>query len=83
MNTLTKIISIEKLRPHPYHQEVYESNPTDALKVSFLRTGNKPVYPIVVVPHLEDPELFLGDLRDVPSGNIDPDGTNRGRGYSL
>lgn len=58
MNTLIKRISIDKLRQHPYHQEVYEVNSKDTLKVSFLRTGNKPVYPIVVVPNPEDPELF-------------------------
>lgn len=58
MNTITKKIPVDKLRQHPYHQEVYESNPTDTLKVSFLRTGNKPVYPIVVVPNPDDPELF-------------------------
>ena len=57
MKTIIKNIEINKLRQHTYHQEVYESNSTDTLKVSFERTGNKPVYPIVVVPHIE-PEMF-------------------------
>ena len=57
MKTIIKNIEISKLRQHPYHQEVYESNSTDTLKVSFERTGKKPVYPIVGVPHPE-PDLY-------------------------
>jgi len=57
MNSIIKNIETNRLRQHPYHQEVYESNSTDTLKVSFQRTGDKPVYPIVVVPHSE-PDLY-------------------------
>jgi DNA modification methylase len=53
MKTIIINIETSKLRQHPYHQEVYESRPTDTLEVSFKRTGDKPVYPIVVVPHSE------------------------------
>ena len=58
MNTTNKNVDINKLRIHPYHEEVYESSSNDTLKVSFLRTGNKPVYPIVVVPNPDNPDLL-------------------------
>ena len=58
METKIKTIDISKLRIHHYLEEKYRSNCDDTLKVSFLRTGNRPVYPIVVVPDPENPELF-------------------------
>ena len=51
-------VRIDQLSQHPYHQQVYEVNPNDTLKVSFLRTGKKPVYPIVVVPNTEFQYLY-------------------------
>ena len=57
MKTIIKNIEINKLRQHTYHQEVYESNSIDTLEVSFQRTGKKPVYPIVVIPHPE-PDMY-------------------------
>lgn len=57
MKTEVITVPIDKLRQHPYHQEGYESKSTDSLEMSFKRTGNKPVYPIVVFPHHE-PGLF-------------------------
>lgn len=57
MNTIIKNIDIGKLRVYPYLDEIYESKPDDSLQVSFKRTGNKPVYPIITVPH-PDPELL-------------------------
>lgn len=50
-------IDLGKLRPHPYHEKVYESYQTDSLEESFKRTGGKPINPIVGVPH-PDPELY-------------------------
>ena len=58
MKSFIKNIERNNLRQHPYHQEVYETNPSDTLRVSFLRTGKKPVYPIVVVPNTEFPDLY-------------------------
>ena len=58
MKYIIKNIEIDKLRPHPYHQEVYESNSSNSLMESFKRTGNKPMYPIVVVPNIEFPDLY-------------------------
>jgi len=52
-NDLT--VTVDKLRQHPYHK--YTVNPSDALKVSFLRTGKRPVYPIIVIPGPE-PGLY-------------------------
>ena len=57
MNDFIKIFKISILRLHPYLEKVYKSNSKDILRLSFLRTGNKPVYPIVVVPHHE-PGLY-------------------------
>lgn len=57
MKNVQLTVPIDKLRQHPYHQEVYEVNPNDTLKVSVLRTGRRPVYPIVVTPHPE-PHLY-------------------------
>ncbi|NMC34497.1 MAG: hypothetical protein GYA36_18910 [Veillonellaceae bacterium] len=57
MNTIIKTVEISRLRPHPYLEEVYDLNPDESLKASFLRTGNKPVYPPAVVPH-PDPDLY-------------------------
>lgn len=62
MNTIIKKYHIDKLLIHHYLDEVYESGPDESLKVSFKRTGNKPVYPIAVVPHPEP------DLAQVVSG---------------
>ncbi len=58
MNTIIKNVDISKLRIHPYLDEMYKSNSDDTLKMSFLRTGNRPVYPIVVVPYPDNPDLF-------------------------
>ena len=57
MRFIIKNIDINRLRRHQFHEDVYESNSTDTLKMSFERTGKKPVYPIVVVPHIE-PEMY-------------------------
>ena len=64
MKTIT--ISTEKMFPHPYHQKVYESGSTDSLKLSFKRTDGEPVYPIVVVPMVTEPDA--PDLYWVVSG---------------
>ena len=47
-------IAIDKLVEHPYHKEVYESSPSSMLEESIKRTGDKPIYPIVVVPNPEN-----------------------------
>ncbi len=57
MKRITKLVQTSDLHQHPYHEVVYKLNSTDTLKVSFLRTGNKPIYPIVVVPH-PNPDLY-------------------------
>jgi site-specific DNA-methyltransferase (adenine-specific) len=50
MKTHTEIVSRKFLSPHPFHEEVYESDVSDSLEESFVRTENVPVYPILVVP---------------------------------
>ena len=44
-------VSIESLVQHPYHNEVYKSRSNEYLEESIKRTGNEPIYPIVVVPN--------------------------------
>lgn len=58
MKKIVIITDINKLQIHPYLDETYKTNSNDTLKVSFLRTGNKPVYPIVVVPYPDNPDLY-------------------------
>lgn len=57
MKTIIKTVEISRLRPHPYLEEVYDLNPDESLRASFLRTGNKPVYPPAVAPH-PDHDLY-------------------------
>ena len=47
---------IDQLLQYPFHQSVYGTTPDDFLEESIIRTGNEPVYPIVVVP-MNKPEL--------------------------
>ncbi len=61
-------VSNEKLFIHPYHDLVYDSNPVSYLKESIKRTGNVPVYPIIVVPDRSD--LEIPDVFWVVSGKI-------------
>ena len=61
-------ISIAKLSAHPYHEDVYKSVTTSSLKLSFNRTNNEPIYPIIIVPNTNDPEL--PDLYWVVSGML-------------
>lgn len=49
-------LSTEKMFPHPYHEKVYQSGSTDSLTLSFKRTNNEPVYPIIVVPMVTEPD---------------------------
>ena len=49
-------ISVDQLLQHPFHQLVYGMTTDDFLEESIIRTGNEPVYPIVVVP-MNKPEL--------------------------
>ena len=54
-------LQVDKMVPHPYHQKVYESESDDSLTLSFKRTNNEPVYPIIVVPIVtepDEPELY-------------------------
>jgi FAD synthase len=48
--------NVDQLLQHPFHQSVYGTTPDDFLEGSIIRTGNEPVYPIVVVP-MNKPEL--------------------------
>lgn len=57
MKTIIKLVERSRLRYHPYLEEVYDLNPDESLRYSFLRTGNKPFYPAAVVPH-PDPDLY-------------------------
>ena len=43
-------VAVENLVPHPYHTKLYQSDATDYLQLSLARTGNAPVYPIIVLP---------------------------------
>jgi DNA modification methylase len=54
----TVSVPIEKLVPHPYHKLVYCTSSVDSLTESIVRTGNKPVYPIIVVPIQGDKEKY-------------------------
>lgn len=47
---------VDQILQHPFHQTVYGTTPDDFLEESIIRTGNEPVYPIVVVP-MNKPEL--------------------------
>jgi len=49
-------LSTEKMFPHPYHEKVYQSGSSDSLTLSFRRTDNEPVYPIIVVPIVTEPD---------------------------
>lgn len=46
----------EKLLQYPFHQLTYGTTTDDFMEESIVRTGNKPVYPIIVIP-INDPEL--------------------------
>lgn len=48
--------NVDQLLQYPFHQSVYGTTPDDFLEESIIRTGNEPVYPIVVVP-MNKPEL--------------------------
>ena len=50
-------IDVGKLRQHPYHELVYNTDHFQSLMESIKRTGNLPVYPIIVVPDRSDPEI--------------------------
>ena len=50
-------LQIDKMVPHPYHEKVYSTNHISSLIESIKRTGNLPVYPIIVVPNVSNPEL--------------------------
>lgn len=54
------VIEVDKLIQHPYHQSVYQVTTDDYLEESLKRTGNEPVYPIIVVPviNTEIPDLY-------------------------
>ena len=53
----TASLKVEKLRPHPYHELVYNTDHVTSLMESIKRTGNLPVNPIIVVPDLTVPEI--------------------------
>ena len=61
-------VSTDKLFQHPYHEKVYSTDHVSSLMESIKRTGNLPVYPIIVVPNVSNPEL--PDLYWVVSGMI-------------
>jgi len=63
-NSLVEV-GVDQLIQHPYHQSVYQVTTDDYLEESLKRTGNEPVYPIIVVPVIS-PEL--PDLYWVVSG---------------
>ena len=48
---------VGKLRQHPYHKLVFDTDQFSYLKGSIKRTGNLPVYPIIVVPDRSAPEI--------------------------
>jgi DNA modification methylase len=52
------IVSIDKLVPHPYHQKVYSTSSIESLTDSIIRTGNRPVYPVIVIPFPDLEEKF-------------------------
>jgi len=57
---MNKIVKINNLVQHPYHQKVYGQVTDESLSVSLKRTGSVPVYPIIVVPmnNPDTPDLF-------------------------
>lgn len=57
---------VDQLLQHPFHQSVFGTTPDDSLEQSIVRTGNEPVYPTVVVPVVNNPDL--PDLYWVISG---------------
>lgn len=58
--------NVDQLLQHPFHQSVNGTTPDDFLEESIIRTGNEPVYPIVVVPVVNNPDI--PDLYWVISG---------------
>ena len=64
----TTSLKVEKLRPHPYHELVYNTDHVSSLMESIKRTGNLPVNPIIVVPDLTD--LEIPDVFWVVSGML-------------
>jgi len=57
MKTL-KTISVDNLVQHPYYAQVYQNCATDYLVSSIKRTGNQPIYPIIVVPIPDEEDRF-------------------------
>ena len=53
-----QVVSIEKLVSHPYHQKVYCTSSVESLTESIVRTGNKPVYPVIVIPISDQEEKY-------------------------
>ena len=51
-------VSIKNLVQHPYHNEVYKSRSNEYLEESIKRTGNEPIYPIVVVPNSDEEGMY-------------------------
>jgi DNA modification methylase len=58
-NSLVEV-GVDQLIQHPYHQSVYQVTTDDYLEESLKRTGNEPVYPIIVVPVINPtiPDLY-------------------------
>lgn len=57
---MKKLVKINSLIQHPYHQKVYGDVTNESLLKSLKRTGNLPVYPIIVVPmtNPDTPDLY-------------------------
>lgn len=58
-------VGVDQLLQHPFHQLIYGTTTDEYLEESLKRTGNVPVYPVVVIP-MYNPEL--PDLYWVISG---------------
>ena len=52
---VTKTVNVDNLDLHPYHEQVYKISSSEYLESSLIRTGNQPIYPIVVVPIPDQP----------------------------
>lgn len=53
-----QVVPIVTLVPHPYHQKVYFTSSVESLTESIVRTGNRPVYPVIVIPIPDQEEKY-------------------------
>ena len=58
MKRSTKKIKLGQATQHPYHSMVNKSQDSEFLVESLKRTGNTPIYPIVVVPKNDQNDTY-------------------------